>query len=157
MTERDGSTFAERVSDKIAKFGSSWTFIFLAMGCIFLWVVINMLPLFDVIRWDAYPFILLNLFLSLIAAFQAPFIMMSQRRMEIKQDMAYRGLFAELKNELVSVKSVLVDLTSVLRDLKEVVQHQANKIEDQADTIEEQADTIEDQADTIEELEEIAV
>jgi len=142
MTIRDDSTFAERVSDKIAKFGGSWTFIFLAIGSICLWVALNTLSLFGVIRWDAYPFILLNLFLSLIAAFQAPFIMMSQRRVEIKQDMAYRGLFAELKNELVSVKGVLVDLTQVLRDLKEVVQHQANKIEEQADTIEELEESV---------------
>ena len=157
MTQRDETTFAERISDNIAKFGGSWLFIFLAIGSIILWVIFNTLPLFGVIRWDAYPFILLNLFLSLIAAFQAPFIMMSQRRVEVKQDMAYRGLFAELKNELVSVKGVLVDLTQVLKDLKDVVQHQANKIEDQADTIEEQADTIEEQAETIEELEESVV
>ena len=150
-------TFAERVSDKIAKFGGSWVFIFLAIGCICLWVLLNVLPVCGVIRWDAYPFILLNLFLSLIAAFQAPFIMMSQRRVEIKQDMAYRGLFAELKTELVSVKGVLVDLTQVLKDLKDVVQRQANKIDDQAETIEDQAETIEDQAETIEELEDVAM
>lgn len=140
----DERTFAERVSDNIAKFGGSWTFIFLAIGSICLWVLLNTLSLFGAIRWDAYPFILLNLFLSLIAAFQAPFIMMSQRRVEIKQDMAYRGLFAEIKNEMVAMKGVLVDLTIVLKDLKEIVQHQADKIEDQADTIEEQADIIEE-------------
>lgn len=144
MTQQDESTFGEKISDNIAKFGGSWLFIFLAMGSIVLWIILNTLPLFGVIRWDAYPFILLNLFLSLIAAFQAPFIMMSQRRVEVKQDMAYRGLFAELKNELISVKGVLVDLTQVLKDLKNVVQHQADKIEDQADTIEEQAETIEE-------------
>lgn len=139
----DARTFGEKVSDAVAKFGGSWTFIFLASGVVVVWVIVNALPLFGVIRWDSYPFILLNLFLSLIAAFQAPFIMMSQRRCEMKQDMAYRGLFAELKNELVEMKDVLKDLTSVLKDLKEIVQHQASTIEDQADTIEEQADAIE--------------
>lgn len=143
MTDPEESTFGERVSDNIARFGGSWTFIFLAMGCICLWVFLNSLSLFGMIRWDEYPFILLNLFLSFIAAFQAPFIMMSQRRVEVKQDMAYRGLFAEIKDEMISMKSVLVDLTHVLKDLKEVVQHQADKIDDQADVIEEQADTIE--------------
>lgn len=142
------STFSERVSDAIAQFGGSWTFIFLAIGSIVLWVLLNVLTLFDAIRWDAYPFILLNLFLSLIAAFQAPFIMMSQRRVEVKQDMAYRGLFAEINNELICMKSVLVELTDVLKDLKEVVQKQADKIEDQADTIEEQAETIEELEDS---------
>ncbi len=154
MTDPEEITFADRVSDNIAKFGGSWLFIFLSIGSICLWVLLNTLPILGIIRWDAYPFILLNLFLSLIAAFQAPFIMMSQRRVEEKQDMAYRGLFAEIKDELISMKSVLVDLTHVLKDLKNVVQHQANKIDDQADVIEEQADTIEEQADTIEELEE---
>lgn len=137
MTDQDDRTFGERLSDSIAKFGGSWTFIFLAIGSIIGWVILNTLSLFGAVRWDAYPFILLNLFLSLIAAFQAPIIMMSQRRVEVKQDMAYRGLFAEIKDELVSMKTVLTDLTHVLKDLKEVVQHQANKIEDQADTIEE--------------------
>jgi uncharacterized membrane protein len=152
MTEPDERTFGEKVSDSIAKFGGSWKFIFLAMGCIVAWVAINTLPLFGIMRWDSYPFILLNLFLSLIAAFQAPFIMMSQRRCEVKQDMAYRGLFAEIKNELIAMKLVLADLTHVLKDLKYVVQHQADKIEDQADTIEEQAEQIEQ----LEELEEVA-
>ena len=101
MTERDEYTFAERVSDYIAKFGGSWSFIFLSLGAIIAWVLLNTLSFFGFLRWDAYPFILLNLFLSLIAAFQAPFIMMSQRRVEVNQDMAYRGLFAEIKNELI--------------------------------------------------------
>ena len=143
MTDLDERTFAERVSDYIARFGGSWTFIFIAMAIIIVWVLINILSFFEFMRWDAYPFILLNLFLSLIAAFQAPFIMMSQRRVEVNQDMAYRGLFADIKNELVSMKGVLIELTGVLKDLKEVVQNQAEKIEDQADVIEEQADVIE--------------
>ena len=143
MTDVDEPKFSEIVSDYIAKFGGSWTFIFLAMGAIVLWVLVNVLSLFEFMRWDDYPFILLNLFLSLIAAFQAPFIMMSQRRVEVNQDMAYRGLFADIKNELISMKGVLVELTDVLKDLKEVVQNQAEKIDDQADKIEEQADHIE--------------
>ena len=55
-----------------------------------------------IIIWDDYPFVLLNLFLSLVAAFQAPFILMAQRRVEVKQDAIYRTLFREIK-ELVEV------------------------------------------------------
>jgi uncharacterized membrane protein len=96
----DQRTFGDRVSDSIAKFGGSWKFIFAGMGIIAIWVVINLLPIAFGVQFDQYPFILLNLFLSLIAAFQAPFILMSQRRCEIKQDMIYRSLFREIK-ELV--------------------------------------------------------
>jgi uncharacterized membrane protein len=139
----DSRTFDERISDAVAKFGGSWKFVISASIIIVAWVILNTMPLFGVIRWDSYPFVLLNLFLSLIAALQAPFIMMSQRRIEVKQDMAYRGLFADLKTELIQIKGVLIDLTGVLVDLKELVQLQANRLEEQAETIEEQADTIE--------------
>jgi uncharacterized membrane protein len=98
----DERTFAEKVSDYVANFGGSWWFIFSALGVILFWVVLNTLTFLDVVAWDKYPFILLNLFLSLIAAFQAPFILMSQKRVEKKQDEAYKKLFAELKELLES-------------------------------------------------------
>lgn len=97
METVDERTFSEKVSDAVAKFGGSWKFIFSGMLFIFLWVAINALSIWC---FDGYPYILLNLFLSLIAAFQAPFILMSQRRCEVKQDLIYRSLFREIK-ELV--------------------------------------------------------
>jgi len=75
-------TFGQRLSDKIASFGGSWTFIisfFLFLG---LWVAFNIYSLTK--PFDPYPFILLNLILSCIAAMQAPVIMMSQNRQEEK-------------------------------------------------------------------------
>lgn len=102
MDSVDERTFAERVSDYVASFGGSWWFIFSAIGMILLWVAINTLVFFEFVAWDKYPFILLNLFLSLVAAFQAPFILMSQKRVEKKQDEAYKQLFAELKELLES-------------------------------------------------------
>lgn len=95
MKPTDERTLGERVSDDIAKFGGSWQFIFAGIGVIVAWILFNQL-----ITFDQYPYILLNLFLSLIAAFQAPFILMSQRRCEVKQDLIYRSLFREIK-ELV--------------------------------------------------------
>jgi uncharacterized membrane protein len=80
MESVDERTFAEKVSDYVANFGGSWWFIFSALGIILCWVAVNTLFFFEVLAWDKYPFILLNLFLSLIAAFQAPFILMSQKR-----------------------------------------------------------------------------
>ncbi len=72
-------TFGERVADKVAEFGGSWRFIFLFFGMMFTWITFNSVYLL----WhpfDPYPYILLNLMLSLLAAIQAPVIMMSQNR-----------------------------------------------------------------------------
>lgn len=98
--EADERTFGEKVSDIFAAFVRSWWFIITGVVFIALWVTINIVPYLVWMQWDDYPFILLNLFLSLIAAFQAPFILMAQRRCEIKQDLIYRSLFREIK-ELV--------------------------------------------------------
>lgn len=98
-----GGKLSEKVSDGIASFGGSWYFIFSAIVSILIWVALNTLQFFDFIAWDKYPYILLNLLLSLIAAFQAPFILMSQSRFERKQDEAYRKLFAEQKELLQRV------------------------------------------------------
>jgi uncharacterized membrane protein len=75
-------TFGERIADRVASFGGSWTFIITFALAITLYTAINV-----VLRgkaWDPYPFILLNLFLSMLAAIQAPVIMMSQNRQDTK-------------------------------------------------------------------------
>ena len=76
-------SFAERLADGIARFGGSWTFILYFGAFLALWIVINTLVL-GLHRPDPYPFILLNLILSCLAAIQAPVIMMSQNRQEAK-------------------------------------------------------------------------
>jgi len=70
---------SDRIADKVAAFGGSWTFIIIFGLFLFLWILINTLP-FAFLHFDSKPFILLNLLLSFIAAFQAPIIMMSQNR-----------------------------------------------------------------------------
>ncbi len=75
-------TFGERIADRVAAFGGSWTFIITFAATIIGYTAINV-----VLRgqaWDPYPFILLNLFLSMLAAIQAPVIMMSQNRQDTK-------------------------------------------------------------------------
>ena len=73
-------TFGQRVSDKLADVAGSWRFIF-AFGVVLgVWVLLNTVALIH--HWDKYPYILLNLFLSMLAAIQAPVIMMSQNRQE---------------------------------------------------------------------------
>ena len=75
-------TIGQRAADKIAKFAGSWAFIFSFTGLLLLWMAINVL--LAARAFDAYPFILLNLVLSCVAAIQAPLIMMSQNRQEEK-------------------------------------------------------------------------
>lgn len=124
MGTMDERTFWDKVSDGIAKFGGSWRFIFTGFSIIGIWMVLNLLPF----AWDRYPYILLNLVLSLVAAFQAPFIMMSQRRCEIKQDVIYRSLFKEIK-ELVetnlSIEQEIVEqnrlMAEEIADLKRII------------------------------------
>ena len=80
--EKAKDTLGQRVADAIAKFAGSWAFIFSFTGGLVLWMVIN--TLLAARAFDPYPFILLNLVLSCIAAIQAPLIMMSQNRQEEK-------------------------------------------------------------------------
>lgn len=118
----DDRTFGETLADKIAELGGSWTFIFLAAIFFSAWIALNTLAVCQMIAWDHYPFILLNLVLSFLAAFQAPVILMSQKRCERKQDQAYRHLFAEIK-ELVET-----DL-SVEHELMELAKKQDKEIQ----------------------------
>lgn len=76
-------SFGDRMADKIADFGGSWTFILSFMGFLLVWISFNIYWLENK-GFDPYPFILLNLILSCIAALQAPLIMMSQNRQEEK-------------------------------------------------------------------------
>ena len=80
--EKDLS-FGERLSDRIASFGGSWPFIILFGAVLFVWIIFNTIMLASR-AFDPYPFILLNLILSCLAAIQAPIIMMSQNRSEAR-------------------------------------------------------------------------
>jgi CRP/FNR family cyclic AMP-dependent transcriptional regulator len=79
---QEESTFAERIADHVARFGGSWTFIITFGVWMTVYTAINIL--LGTKAWDPYPFILLNLFLSALAAIQAPVIMMSQNRQDTK-------------------------------------------------------------------------
>ena len=80
--EKAKYTLGQRAADAIAKFAGSWAFIFSFTGVLVLWMVIN--TVLAARAFDPYPFILLNLVLSCVAAIQAPLIMMSQNRQEEK-------------------------------------------------------------------------
>ena len=93
-------TFGERLSDHIASFGGSWRFISLFGAVLFGWIILNAILLLNR-GFDPYPFILLNLILSCLAAIQAPIIMMSQNRTEARDRLrAENDYKVNLKAEL---------------------------------------------------------
>ena len=101
LEEEERLTFGQRIADKVAAFGGSWTFIIIFGVILAVWVFINSAALFSK-HFDPYPYILLNLFLSKIASVQAPVIMMSQNRLSskdrLKSDLDYEvNLKAELE------------------------------------------------------------
>jgi CRP/FNR family cyclic AMP-dependent transcriptional regulator len=102
------STLGDRVADKVASFGGSWTFIFIYVTFLLIWIAINSFVLYRYGRgetgaqFDPYPYILLNLMLSMTAALQAPIIMMSQNRAAAKDRLAAEQDFkVNLKSELM--------------------------------------------------------
>jgi len=98
--ENEAMTFGQRIADKVAIFGGSWTFIISFGLFLLVWISINILWLANR-AFDPYPFILLNLILSSLAAIQAPVIMMSQNRQEEKdRERGKKDYMINLKSEL---------------------------------------------------------
>lgn len=98
--QSSSDTFGQRVADRVATFGGSWTFIISFMTFLLLWIALNAFVLLNK-GYDPYPFILLNLILSCLAALQAPVIMMSQNRQEEKdRERAKKDYMVNLKSEV---------------------------------------------------------
>jgi uncharacterized membrane protein len=98
--ENQQLTLGQRIADKVATFGGSWTFIISFGVFILVWISVNVFWLLNK-GFDPYPFILLNLLLSCLAALQAPVIMMSQNRQEEKdRERAKKDYMINLKSEL---------------------------------------------------------
>ena len=98
--EKEKYTLGQRAADAIAKFAGSWAFIFSFAGVLILWMVVN--TILAAKAFDPYPFILLNLVLSCVAAIQAPLIMMSQNRQEEKDRRRAENYYkVNLKTEIM--------------------------------------------------------
>ena len=126
-------TFGQRVADKVAEFGGSWRFIISFAVVIAVWIVINSVALI-LKPFDPYPYILLNLVLSCLAAIQAPVIMMSQNRREAKDRLRaehdYRvNLKAELEIRHLNGKMDLL-LTHQWQRLLEIQEIQTELMEE---------------------------
>jgi len=126
-------SLGQKLADRIATFGGSWTFIIFFFAFILLWMSLNVLFL-HYRSWDPYPFILLNLILSCIAAIQAPIIMMSQNRQEqkdrIRSEHDYKvNLKAELEIKLLHEKMdhLMIHQNRRLLEIQEI---QADYLED---------------------------
>jgi CRP/FNR family cyclic AMP-dependent transcriptional regulator len=116
------ATFGERIADAVAQFGGSWTFI-IAFG-LTLAVYAGINVGLRGAAWDPYPFILLNLFLSMLASVQAPVIMMSQNRQDKKDRLRGELDFdvnRRAESEIQAVAGKLHQLTEKIEDLEELV------------------------------------
>ncbi len=117
-------TLGQRAADSVAKFAGSWAFIFSFSGVLILWMIVNVVLAAG--AFDPYPFILLNLVLSCVAAIQAPLIMMSQNRQE-KRDRhrAENDYKVNLKTEIMiedlydKVNAILAKQSALERRLRE--------------------------------------
>src|SRR5579859_407602 len=116
------ATFGERIADSVAGFGGSWTFILMFLATLF---VYSGLSIFMGTRsWDPYPFILLNLFLSMLAAIQAPVIMMSQNRQDTKDRLRSELDFnvnRRAETEIQGLSRKLNNLSDQLGDLEDLI------------------------------------
>ncbi len=129
-------TYGERLADRVAEHAGSWRFISIFMGMLLLWVGINAVVLVHR-PFDPYPFILLNLILSCIAALQAPIIMMSQNRQEdkdrlrsehdyrvnLKAELEIRQLHEKIDHLLFTQWQRLLELQEIQMELIEELGH----------------------------------
>ena len=122
--EKDKYTLGQRAADKIAKFAGSWAFIFSFTGVLILWMVVN--TVLATKAFDPYPFILLNLVLSCVAAIQAPLIMMSQNRQEEKdRHRAENDYKVNLKTEIM-IEDIFDKVTAILKKQSEMEKQLGN-------------------------------
>ena len=121
--EKQNETFGDRVADKITKIAGSWTFIIIFVVFLLTWIILN---LYAIDNLDPYPFILLNLVLSCVAALQAPIIMMSQNRAAKKDSLRSQNDYkTDLKSELIledlheKMDKIIANQTKILKKIED--------------------------------------
>ena len=114
-------SFGDRVADKVSEICGSWTFIILFVIFLIGWVILNTIILIGDKAIDPYPFILLNLLLSCIAALQAPIIMMSQNRQAAKDSLRNQNDYrTDLKSELI-LESLHDHINDIIKNQKKIM------------------------------------
>jgi uncharacterized membrane protein len=120
------ATFGERIADVVAGFGGSWTFIIIFLAVLITYSAINVF--LGHRAWDPYPFILLNLFLSMLAAIQAPVIMMSQNRQDtrdrLRGELDYE-VNRRAESEIQGLSNKLNNIGEKINDLEELLREKA--------------------------------
>ena len=133
-------TFVQKLADKVAEFGGSWGFIIFFMTFLVAWILLNVFWLSNH-GFDPFPFILLNLILSCIAAIQAPVIMMSQNRQEekdrerskkdykinLKSELEIRELHEKIDHLIIHYQQDLLEIQKTQIDLLENILHNVKK------------------------------
>ena len=122
-------TFGEKVADKMADFAGSWTFIISFIIILLIWISLNSwVVLFT--PYDPYPFILLNLVLSCIAALQAPIIMMSQKRQESKDRLRSQQDYEVDVKAAHLIETILCELEIVKQQQEQLLKQFTEKKDD---------------------------
>jgi uncharacterized membrane protein len=120
------ATFGERIADVVAGFGGSWTFIIIFLAVLITYSAINIY--LGHRAWDPYPFILLNLFLSMLAAIQAPVIMMSQNRQDtrdrLRGELDYE-VNRRAETEIQGLSNKLNNIGDKINDLEELLREKS--------------------------------
>lgn len=121
-------SFGQRLADKVARFGGSWKFITWFMAVLIIWIGINLL-LTSRERFDPYPFILLNLLLSCLAAIQAPVIMMSQNRQEEKDRKRNENDYVVNLKAEIEIRTLHQKIDLLMQEqFKKLIESQAEQI-----------------------------
>ena len=116
-------SFGDKVADKVSEIAGSWTFIILFVCFLLGWIILNTVVLAEGSEIDPYPFILLNLVLSCIAAIQAPIIMMSQNRQAEKDSLRNQNDYCtDLKSELI-LELLYDHIEEILRNQKRILRY----------------------------------
>ncbi len=141
VSDNETRKFGERMADRVASFGGSWTFILVFFSVLLVWIALNSFVLLNK-SFDPYPYILLNLILSCIAAIQAPVIMMSQNRKEakdrkraqndylinLKSEIEIRSLHQKMDLAIVDQFKHLCDIQQKQLELLEQVNHKLDNL-----------------------------
>ena len=116
--DRRRRTFGQKAADTLTKWAGSWTFIITLSALLILWMIANVVA--AIAHWDPYPFILLNLLLSSMAAFQAPIILMSQNRTAERDRAKAAQDFAVDKKAESEIRDMQADLEEIKRMIRKL-------------------------------------
>lgn len=119
--EAQKMSFGDRAADKVSEIAGSWAFVLGFMLFLIVWIIVNTFILMDEGAPDPFPYVLLNLILSCIAAIQAPIIMMSQNRQAAKDSLRNQNDYrTDLKSELI-LESLHDHINEVLKNQKRII------------------------------------